>query len=248
MNKNFFSIQQGPWTLTASGDHALTLTHEGKISPRTNARIRHLTDLLGTWKEILSVIPAFTSLTILYDPCRISARKLSSRVLSLAGSEVKEDASSSRLFVIPVLYGGDYGPDLASLAALKNMSEEELIRRHTAPAYLIHMMGFLPGFAYLGGLPEELTAPRLKTPREKIPAGSVGIGGSQTGIYPLDSPGGWQLIGRTPLRPYEKGREPQFLYQAGDHLKFRPITEEEYHRIEDEISEGIYQVEVIDHE
>ena len=132
---------------------------------------------------------------------------------------------------MPVLYGGDHGPDLINVAKLHDMTPEEVIQLHTAPTYLNYMLGFLPGFCYLGGLDERIHTPRLTTPRVKIPAGSVGIAGSQTGIYPLDSPGGWQLIGQTPLRLYDPKREKAILVDAGMTMKFYPIDEAEYERI-----------------
>ncbi|MBQ6866413.1 MAG: 5-oxoprolinase subunit PxpB, partial [Clostridia bacterium] len=132
---------------------------------------------------------------------------------------------------VPVLYGGSHGPDLENVAKLHDMTPEEVIRIHTAPVYLNYMLGFLPGFCYLGGLDERIHTPRLTTPRVSIPAGSVGIAGSQTGIYPLTSPGGWQLIGQTPLRLYDPKREKAILVDAGMNMIFYPIDEAEYERI-----------------
>ena len=129
---------------------------------------------------------------------------------------------------IPVFYGGSYGEDLKDVAAHAGLTEEEVIKLHSSVDYNIYMLGFLPGFPYLGGLDPKLFTPRLDNPRTKIPEGSVGIGGEQTGIYPLESPGGWRLIGRTPLKLYDPDREQPFLYQAGDYIRFVPITAEEY--------------------
>ena len=130
------------------------------------------------------------------------------------------------MVTIPVCYGGDYGPDLAFVAQHAGLSEREVIRRHTAPKYRIYMLGFLPGFPYLGGLDPALFTPRLQNPRTAIPAGSVGIGGQQTGIYPVASPGGWQLIGRTPLKLFDPDRP--LRYAAGDRIRFAAITPQQF--------------------
>ena len=132
---------------------------------------------------------------------------------------------------IPVLYGGEMGPDLEFVAQHAGKTPEEVVGIHTSADYLIYMLGFTPGFAYLGGMSGEIAAPRLETPRVKIPAGSVGIAGSQTGVYPIDSPGGWQLIGRTPVRMYDPEREPPILPQAGQYIRFYPIDRAEFDRI-----------------
>ena len=149
----------------------------------------------------------------------------------LSGISVEESAGQEtphHVVEIPVCYGGSYGEDLKDVAAHAGLTEEEVIKLHSSVDYNIYMLGFLPGFPYLGGLDPKLFTPRLDNPRTKIPEGSVGIGGEQTGIYPLESPGGWRLIGRTPLKLYDPDREQPFLYQAGDYIRFVPITAEEY--------------------
>ena len=146
---------------------------------------------------------------------------------------------------IPVCYGGDFGPDLSDVAEHAGMSAEEVIAIHSGHDYLIDMLGFLPGFAYLGGLDERLHTPRLATPRTRIEPGAVGIGGAQTGIYPLASPGGWRIIGRTPVRPYDPDRESPILYAAGDYLRFVPITPQEFSLIETQVESGTYECEIV---
>ena len=149
-----------------------------------------------------------------------------------------------RVFEIPVCYGGEYGPDLGIIAKNAGLSEREVIDIHTSCDYLIYMLGFLPGFCYLGGLDERIHTPRLKTPRLKIPAGSVGIGGSQTGIYPMESPGGWNLMGMTPVRTYDPERDVPILVQAGDYIRFVEIDEAEFSRINKAVEAGEYKVSV----
>ena len=143
---------------------------------------------------------------------------------------------------VPVLYGGEYGPDLQYVAEYNSLAEDEVIEIHSSSACLVYMLGFTPGFCYLGGMDQRIATPRRETPRLKIPAGSVGIADGQTGIYPIESPGGWQIIGKTPVRLFSPDQKPEFLFNAGDYIQFFPVTVDEYKHILDEVSEGIYRV------
>ena len=174
-------------------------------------------------------VPAFASLLIRYDPLQTDYDRVAQAVSSLAEDPAPASAGAGRLVTIPVCYGGAFGPDLALVARHAGLAPQEVVRRHTAPEYRIYMVGFLPGFPYLGGLDPALFTPRLQNPRTSIPAGSVGIGGEQTGVYPVASPGGWQLIGRTPLRLFDPDRPP--LYAAGDRIRFVSITPEQFARL-----------------
>ena len=149
----------------------------------------------------------------------------------LEGRLSEECLSEPEVIEIPVYYGGTCGPDLAFVAEHAGVSEEDAIALHSRVEYPIYMIGFAPGFCYLGGLDERLITPRLETPRTMVEAGSVGIANAQTGMYPSASPGGWQLIGRTPLRLFAPEREKPFLYQPGDRIRFVPISEDEYRQI-----------------
>jgi KipI family sensor histidine kinase inhibitor len=150
-------------------------------------------------------------------------------------------AAGKRVLVMPVAYGGEYGPDMANVSSHTKLDEREIIERHTARDYYCYMLGFTPGFSYLGGLDEKLATPRLKTPRALIPAGSVGIAGSQTGAYSIDSPGGWQLIGRTPLRLFDpQNSENPTLVDAGDWIRFRGVSGGEFEAIKREADAGTY--------
>ena len=160
---------------------------------------------------------------------------------ALVRVDARAGETRKRIFEIPVCYGGEYGPDIQNIAEHAGLSQEEVIQIHSSRDYLIYMLGFLPGFTYLGGLDERLHTPRLANPRIRIPAGSVGIGGSQTGIYPLDSPGGWQLMGMTPGKTYDPARETPILVEAGDYIRFVPVEEEEYLQIKEAVSRGEYQ-------
>ncbi|WP_068776397.1 5-oxoprolinase subunit PxpB [Paenibacillus sp. FJAT-26967] len=145
--------------------------------------------------------------------------------------EASIGAAAGRVKIIPVCYGGEYGPDLEEVAKIHGLTAEEVIRLHSGACYRVYMIGFIPGFPYMGGLPSALATPRRSNPRVRIPAGSVGIGGTQTGVYPLASPGGWHLIGRTPYELFTPRRDIPALLQAGDDVRFQPITAADYERI-----------------
>jgi KipI family sensor histidine kinase inhibitor len=217
-----------------AGDTAVTVEFGNAISPEINDLVHGFCTAIENMrlKGITELVPAYCSVLVCYDPAVIRLAPLVRRLKKIAARGQTAASSERRVFEIPVCYGGEYGEDLEDVASLAGLSAEEVILRHSAPEYRIYMLGFLPGFAYLGGLDKSIATPRLATPRVKIPAGAVGIGGEQTGIYPLDSPGGWRLIGRTPLKPYDAHREPAILYRAGDFIRFVPIDEAEYRRIE----------------
>lgn len=180
---------------------------------------------------IRELVPTYCTVMVHYDPAVWGFEELAKQLTALADRLEASSAGESDLVEIPVLYGGEAGPDLNFVAEHNGLTPEEVIRRHTAPSYLVYMLGFTPGFPYLGGMDESIAAPRLKTPRVRIPAGSVGIAGTQTGVYPINSPGGWQLIGRTPLRLFDMEGENKFLLKAGQRVRFVPIDEAEFRRL-----------------
>lgn len=217
----------------AAGDHALIIELGNEIRPEINQRIQGLMvaleeqDLWG----VREYIPTYRSLMIVYDPMKLLFKELVENVQQIEMQLELTALPKAKIIEVPVVYGGDFGPDISYVAQYHNVSENDVISLHTARDYLVYMLGFTPGFCYLGGLAEELETPRLTTPRTRIPAGSVGIAGKQTGIYPIDSPGGWQLIGRTPLRVFDPHREPAVLISAGDYVRFVQIDEGEFQRI-----------------
>ena len=229
--------------ITVAGDSALNVEFGTAIAPETGALVRAASKQLekhpiaGTTE----LLPTFCSLRVCYDPLAIGFDELAKALESELQSLSAEKAARKTVICIPVCYGGSFGPDIETVARHAGLTIDEVIALHSGRDYLIDMLGFLPGFAYLGGLDKRLHTPRLATPRTVIEAGSVGIGGAQTGIYPLPSPGGWQLIGRTPLRPYDPARETPILYQAGDYLRFVPIAQSEYRAIEAQLAEGTYR-------
>jgi inhibitor of KinA len=175
-------------------------------------------------------VPAYTTLTVFYDPACAYEQVAAELRAALAASEAAPAAPESlpEIVEIPVCYGGEYGPDLAAVAAHTELSASEVVARHAASTYLVHLLGFLPGFPYLGGLDARLATPRRASPRAQVPAGAVGIAGAQTGIYPLASPGGWQLIGRTPLRLFDPAWPEPTRLRAGQQLRFVPISAAEF--------------------
>lgn len=225
-----------------AGDSSLCVEFGNEISEEINRKIRAFSLLLTEKKfpGITELVPTYRSLLVHYDPELISYETLKDRLDKLSKQLSDAVIPPAELLEIPVLYDGEMGPDLHFVAEHAGISEEEVIRLHSEPEYLIYMLGFTPGFTYLGGLPEKLETPRLSAPRVRIDAGSVGIAGKQTGVYPIASPGGWQLIGRTPVRMYDPDRETPILPRAGQYIKFVPVTEAEYHDIEAQVKEGSY--------
>ena len=189
---------------------------------------------------IVECLPTYRSLAIYFDSTVVSAQEVIAEARS-APKAAGEEAGAHMSISIPVCYGGEYGPDIANVARHAGISEEEVIKRHSARAYHCYMIGFLPGFAYLGGMDETIATPRLANPRTVIKGGSVGIAGKQTGIYPIDSPGGWQLIGRTPLRLFTPEASRPTLLEAGYEVRFLPVTEEEYKNIAAEKAVGSHE-------
>ncbi|AMM25364.1 5-oxoprolinase subunit PxpB [Variovorax sp. PAMC 28711] len=208
-----------PPRLHALGDAALLCELPAPATFAQQQKIWALANEALRWRGVHEVLPGMNNLTLLFDPAQAEATELEMQVFAawpqLAGATIE-----GRQIEIPVRYGGDDGPDLIDVAAHTGLSPAEVVRRHAAGEYVVYFLGFLPGFAFMGGLPPELATPRRSEPRVAVPARSVGIGGEQTGIYPLASPGGWQLIGRTPLELFDPKNEPPTLLQPGDRVRF----------------------------
>ena len=215
------------------GDAALTVEFGNEINPMLNARVIAFAEVVRaqTWKGVLDVVPTYRSVTIHVDPLCLDLNSLMNRLLNLPFALTQETTLSGTHHTIPVLYGGECGPDLEDVAAHAKISGAELIRLHSSVPYRVYMLGFSPGFPYLGSLPEALAISRLATPRTRVPTGSVGIADRQTGIYPTASPGGWRLIGRTPIELYSPRKTTPFLLSPGDIVRFVPITAQEFDRL-----------------
>ena len=177
---------------------------------------------------VLNLHPAYASLLVDFDPLRVAAAELGDEIRRRLGAVSVTASAAARLVEVPVCYGGGLGPDLEAVAAHCGLSEGEVIARHAAAEYLVAFLGFSPGFPYLSGLDPALATPRLAAPRTHVPGGSVAIGGAQAGVYPAASPGGWRIIGRTPVRLFDARRDPPALLQMGDRVRFCPVSLEEF--------------------
>jgi len=228
----------------SGGDCAIFVELGDSIDPDVNQRVRNLKMSLEKAEVpgVVESVPTYRSLLIYFTPLQINAAKLRQTVCHLLQSTTVAELPKRKLIEIPATYGGDFGPDLELVARHNNLSAAEVVRIHGNVRYLIYMLGFMPGFPYLGGMSPEIATPRKTTPRLKIPAGSVGIAGNQTGIYPAESPGGWQIIGRTPLELFHPNQEPPSILQAGDYLSFVSITPEEFARIKEAVRNGTYRL------
>jgi len=225
-------------TFTPLGDSAVVVALGAGIDEEALRRVRALTALLGGDRPagICDVVPAYATVTVFYDPGRLAGarpyetvcRFITERSRNLEAEAKKKPATVARVIEIPVCYGGEHGPDLGLVAEHCGLEAEDVVSKHRGADYLVHAIGFAPGFSYLGGLPAKLHTPRRPTPRVSVPTGSVGIGGAQTGIYPMSTPGGWQLIGRTPLALFRPDATEPALLRVGDRVKFRSITAEEF--------------------
>lgn len=214
---------------TPVGDSGVLAVCGSEISEQVNAQVMALDAAVQAAQlpGVVETVPTYAALLVTLDPLQTDADTLIPALRRLWDAlPPVSSTAAGRLVEVPVCYGGDYGPDLAFVAQHAGLTEQQVIDIHCGRDYRIFMLGFLPGFPYLGGMDERIVCPRLQTPRTKIPAGAVGIGGKQTGIYPLASPGGWQLIGRTPLRLFDPAGGGKLPYAAGDRIRFVPISPE----------------------
>ncbi|ASJ07467.1 5-oxoprolinase subunit PxpB [Thermococcus pacificus] len=226
--------------INPAGDSTLLISFGETIDEGINERVHAIARAIekAGFEWLVETVPAYSSLLVIYDPLKVTYTEVEASIKPLLNAE--GCTVEGRLVKIPVVYGGKYGPDIEFVAEHNGLTVDDVIEIHSRPVYRVYFLGFLPGFAYLGGMDERIATPRLEKPRLKVPAGSVGIAGKQTGIYPLESPGGWRLIGRTPLRLFNPAKEPPTLLQPGDRVKFVPIDEEEFRELyEKEWGEGV---------
>ena len=217
-----------------AGDSVVVIEGPDRLDVEVNRRVIHLAAALqqSGLPGVRDVVPSFRSLAIYFDPLSIDRAALEAWAAGeVQAPSVGASPAAGSPIRVPVCYGGEHGPDLGDVAAFAEISEADVISLHAGRVYRVFMLGFLPGFAYLGAVDERIAAPRRRSPRVRVPVGSVGIAGVQTGIYPVESPGGWQLIGRTPTRPFDWRRVEPCLFRAGDEVEFYPITEAEWSRI-----------------
>lgn len=221
-------------TISPVGDRAISIDFGQVIDPTIN---RHIRQTIERIKElqldgIIELVPTYCALLVEYDAMLYSCSEICN-IIEPTLEEGMTNTTNELVTVVevPTVYGGEFGPDLSFVASHNHLSEDEVISIHSGTDYLVYMLGFIPGFTYLGGMDLRIATPRLSSPRTLIPAGSVGIAGEQTGTYPSDSPGGWQIIGRTPVTMYDMSKAQAALLNAGDYVRYVPIDESEFHRI-----------------
>lgn len=221
------------YRIVPAGDSSLIVEFEERIDAAVNARTIACADAIQSANivGVRDVVPTYRSVAVYFDPLRTDGDQLMERLAHEAEHADAPAAVTAPPVRIPVCYGGEFGPDLASVAAFAGMPEAEVVRVHSGATYRVFMLGFVPGFAYLGLVDDRIAVPRHSTPRVRVPMGSVGIAGIQTGIYPAETPGGWQLIGRTPVKPFDAARPQPFLLKAGDAVQFYPIERAEFETV-----------------
>jgi inhibitor of KinA len=214
----------------AASDQALLVYLGEEIGAAAHERVARLVRVLQREpiKWLRNIQPAYCSLLITFDTAAVDHAEVQATISEIEKRAKKLPGGKPRLVEVPVCYGGEFGPDLEWVAAQRGLTAEKVVELHIAPTYHAYFLGFAPGFAYLGDLAEEIAMPRLETPRKEVAAGSVGIAGRQSAIYPFGTPGGWRLIGRTSLEIFLREREPMGLIAIGDQVKFRPITRAEF--------------------
>jgi KipI family sensor histidine kinase inhibitor len=227
------------------GDAALSVEFGSEIDPRLNARVLELdARLQGSSDGIVETVPTYRSLLVHYDPTATDFESLKAAVLE-ASRDLSDELRQGRLWEVPVVYGGAFGIDLDEVAAVHALTPAQLIEKHAAPVYRVYMLGFVPGFAYLGGLDPTIATPRRETPRSRTPAGTISIGGIQALVASIEAPSGWHLLGRTPVRSFMPRRDPVFLFEAGDRVRFRPIDVARWDELDGAAAAGEIVAEVI---
>ena len=232
-----------------AGDKAIVAEFADSIEPHTNRIVHALNEKIisSGIDGIIDTVPSYRSILIMFDPLKISSGNIQTKILEELEILHTEQKPTKYLVHIPTLYGGNFGPDLSFISQHTKIEESEIIKLHSSINYLVYMMGFSPGFPYLGGLPSKLATPRMSTPRSTISGGSVGIAENQTGIYPVDSPGGWRIIGRTPVKLFDQNKIPPTLLIPGNFLKFDPLPDLiSYNEIESKFNKGQFDLVIED--
>ena len=229
------------------GDSALLVVAGNSVSPPINSQVRGLITEIREkdWPGILEMVPSYSSLVIHFNPLVLSVSAIESLICDVWDLAATVEEKNVKIISIPTLYGGNFGPDIDEVSELTGFSTEEVIEKHSGVNYLVYALGFSPGFPYLGGLDESLKCARLSSPRLNVPAGSIAIADLQTGIYPVASPGGWRIIGRTPIKIFDPLRNSPSIIDPGDFIKFEPLDDEKMYRdIENQVTEDIFEIEV----
>lgn len=216
------------------GDNALLIELGNTINMELNKKVLCLSKAIEKTEiaGVEEVVPTYRSLLVRYNPLKTTYEQLVFQIKDIEETlQTTNTKTKGKTIIVPVVYGEEYGPDLAFVARFHRMTEDEVVKLHSNREYRVYMLGFVAGFPYLGEVPDEIATPRLETPRLKVPAGSVGIAEKQTGIYPCEAPGGWRIIGRTPLKLFNPNNQPPTIMEPGDIVKFEPISKEEFETI-----------------
>lgn len=226
-----------------AGDQCILLQFGNEIDEHINAKVRSFAHMVERYsgRKYGEVILGYTTLLVHYNPLFISFQEAVEEFKEWENQLLEINLPASRIVEIPVVYGGEFGPDLKDVAFHNHLSCEEVIKIHSSKDYLVYFLGFTPGFPFLGGMSEKIATPRLQSPRISIPAGSIGIANKQTGIYPVSSPGGWRLVGQTPLRFYDPLGDSPFLLLPGDYLQFVIIDPDQYYIIKEKVDHNTYE-------
>jgi len=221
------------YRIVPAGESVLVIEFEERIDPLVNATTIACAEAMqaASLAGVRDVVPTYRSVAVYFDPLRTDTDALLERMTHEAETAGPGALAVREPLRIPVCYGEDLGPDLPHVAAFAKTTADDVVQMHAGATYRVFMLGFVPGFAYLGMADSRIAMPRRSTPRVRVPAGSVGIAGVQTGIYPAETPGGWQLIGQTPMRPFDSARDDPFLMKAGDAVQFYPIDRAEFDRL-----------------
>jgi KipI family sensor histidine kinase inhibitor len=225
------------------GDSALLVEFGNTINLEINRKVIALNEAImkAGIREVEELVPTYRSLLVRYDPLKTTYEQLVFRIRDIEGTLDRLSVKmAGKKITVPVVYGGEYGPDLSYVAKCHELSEEQVVKLHSEREYTVYMIGFVAGFPYLGEAPDEIATSRLETPRLKVPAGSVGIAEKQTGIYPCEAPGGWRIIGRTPIKLFNPLRQPPTLLKPSDKVKFKPISIKEFRAVQEGISKDVY--------
>ena len=219
--------------IVAAGDAALTVEFPPRVAPDVHARVRALARSAQhrCGASLRDVVIGYCTVTVYFDPLAVEAAWIEDQLEEALGDLPVEPGADGALLEVPVCYGGEFGPDLDEVAAFGRCSADEAIALHSTTTYTVYLVGFVPGFPYMAEVNGRIAAPRRATPRPSVPAGSVAIAGVQTGIYPSATPGGWNIVGRTAVKPYDPSRAVPFLFQPGDRVRFRAVDRHEFERL-----------------
>ncbi len=241
-----FMADSSDFRVLQGGDSCIIIDFGEQISMELNNKVHNLNNWIGKkrYPGLIETVPTYRSLAVYFEPGKFDLQYFTGDIENLEPAILDAELPEKKVIHIPVSYGNEFGPDLLELAEYHGLTPDKVITIHSSPTYHCYMIGFTPGFPYLGGLDERLATPRLLEPRNLIPSGSVGIAGNQTGIYPIESPGGWRIIGRTPLKLFDPSAHPPVMIRSGWSIRFYPVPAVQYEEIMRMVISGRYVPEI----